>query len=452
VFAASCRDEIKLPITPHGASTPISEKMPVKSAIHVELVLERDLCRMGGFWDHALLIGQRLDDVSTPIKLDELLHKVASTLRIPMDTFAIFWLDFRIAPLQVRFAAVDAESLLSFPSWKQPVPHFNPADPRLILLCVASDSYDPWTLKPTSSCAPAEVNLFSPWDEDRKILLVVKYVCTQSCTMVTLGCWCGDLTEKLSSMITTGWVLKRLQPHIISGAIKPCPNDSTWQCWEEYSDRECQPRSMSRTMKSEELWSGDVIIWQVSKQDGANGDTGSFPTVLSVAGKKRLLRDCSSGPVAKYARKVWLERKFADLVIKCSDGEVLCHRAYLASASAVLAAMLQSNMREGKEQQIEVPEPAHVVEAMLEFLHTGVLTSTSYVQLLPLADRYGIDDLVTEVASKMVESVTPESVVSGLRALQPYAESPGACQCAWKALLESASSRPQLLEAIAKAL
>jgi hypothetical protein len=79
--------------------------------------------------------------------------------------------------------------------------------------------------------------------------------------------------DKLINMVDSGWVQERLENYIVNKDVAPLPSDGvTWECWEEFSERDVQPRNTQRTVKVEQLWSGDVIIWQpaVSADDASS--------------------------------------------------------------------------------------------------------------------------------------------------------------------------------------
>lgn len=90
--------------------------------------------------------------------------------------------------------------------------------------------------------------------------------------------------------------------------------------------------------------------------------------------------------------RLWKQRKFTDFIVKCGE-EIPCHRAVLAEASPVLAAALESAMRESQDRQLEVKdvEPS-AMKAMLQFIYTGTVNADAAVlaSVLILADRYDV--------------------------------------------------------------
>jgi len=135
------------------------------------------------------------------------------------------------------------------------------------------------------------------WTDEQMILLVVKYFCVQTRKIVTLGCYYAPITDPLITMVNDGWVGERLKPLVASKAVAPPPVASppeeaaegrnySWECWEEFSENDMQPRNVKRTVKNEQLWSGDIIIWQLTPDqpaDAAAGDAGAAPEATPAA-------------------------------------------------------------------------------------------------------------------------------------------------------------------------
>jgi hypothetical protein len=84
-------------------------------------------------------------------------------------------------------------------------------------------------------------------------------------------------------MVLDNWVRERLQTYIDNKEVAPPHEDdvSTWECWEEFNEREIQIRNVKRSVKSESLWSGDVIVWQppAKRQRRESGEDGKIMDV-----------------------------------------------------------------------------------------------------------------------------------------------------------------------------
>merc|ERR1719265_1818802 len=100
------------------------------------------------------------------------------------------------------------------------------------------------------------------------------------------------MEEHLASMLIhsgngTRWLEERLHQYVESKEIAPPPaigpNDSPqelakrWQCWEEFNERDIQERCIARSVKQEQFWSGDVIVWQPTVPEEPAADAPRSP-------------------------------------------------------------------------------------------------------------------------------------------------------------------------------
>jgi len=265
------------------------EKMEQPLKIRVKLVYERTLCRMSGFWDHAEVPHEQSLKMGRDQQVMDLAVEVDTMLKIPRAHLAFFVLQYRNNPRQVRFAfmALNTTFRSHIPQFN--APHFDTADPYLIVLCVASRGYEIQSLKWRPTREDMKPDELSRWHDEQVILLVIKYFCAHTRKIVTLGCYYASNLEPLISMVNDGWVSERLKPYVASKEVAtppptPPPEEPadsgrwpTWECWEEFSENDIQPRNVKRTVKNEQLWSGDVIIWQVTPpaETTSGGDAGA---------------------------------------------------------------------------------------------------------------------------------------------------------------------------------
>jgi hypothetical protein len=253
------------------------EKIEQQLKIRIKLVFEADLCKVMGFWDHQDIIDRHRFKVNRDSQVKELMVEIETLLEIPRNHLVLFSLHYRNNPRQVRFAfmALDTTFRNHIPQFS--APHFDTSDPYLTVLCVASRGYDIQTLKwlPKDQ-APADL---SGWKDDKVIMLIVKYFCAESRKIVTLGCFYLMNNDPLINMVNDGWVTDRLKPYIERKEVARLPDDvesQNWECWEEFNEREIQPRDIKRAVKSEQLWSGDVIVWQPpAKRQRREGKDGA---------------------------------------------------------------------------------------------------------------------------------------------------------------------------------
>jgi len=145
---------------------------------------------------------------------------------------------------------------------------------------------------------------------------------------------------------------------------------------------------------------------------------------------KRSTQEQNSCFAQKVATSLFKKRRFTDFVLVCSGHELPCHRAILAESSPVFDAALSTNMVESQQSRLEIQdaEPA-TVERMLSFIYTGVIQGTDresgeLLKLMTIADRYGLDKLVSLCLEPLLENLNAHSVVPVTRALKNHADHP----------------------------
>mmetsp|Transcript_27857 Transcript_27857/g.86745 ORF Transcript_27857/g.86745 Transcript_27857/m.86745 type:complete len:274 (+) Transcript_27857:49-870(+) len=147
------------------------------------------------------------------------------------------------------------------------------------------------------------------------------------------------------------------------------------------------------------------------------------PTVeLFVSGKKRARQ-----PVMGVQERVWKQRKFTDAEVVCGGVHMAVHRATLCAASPVLDAAFSSSMAEGKNSLYEIKDSTpEAVEAMLCYIYTGgsAFPVTQLPQLLELAVKYQLADLIADVVRELPKGITPESVRERLAILKRHSAIP----------------------------
>ena len=111
-------------------------------------------------------------------------------------------------------------------------------------------------------------------------------------------------------------------------------------------------------------------------------------------------------------RDFWKEGHLCDVVLKSIDGiEHPVHRNVLSAASAALKALLCAPFREAEQirqgKPIEMAASSGVVGALLDYIYGGEpdVTSMDAVELLRLADAYGLPSLAQEVQSDLQASL-----------------------------------------------
>eukprot|EP00929_Paragymnodinium_shiwhaense_P022124 TRINITY_DN14223_c0_g3_i1.p1 TRINITY_DN14223_c0_g3~~TRINITY_DN14223_c0_g3_i1.p1 ORF type:complete len:349 (+),score=38.54 TRINITY_DN14223_c0_g3_i1:144-1190(+) len=151
--------------------------------------------------------------------------------------------------------------------------------------------------------------------------------------------------------------------------------------------------------------------------------------------------------LSQTCRVAWEARKYTDMVI-CTEEDhcIPCHRIHLAQASPVIEAEL--DRWSGSSPRVKVSGDRAAVEAMVAFCYTGQLEeSANAAAMLTLAHRYQIDDLVTLAANRMLETLTPETVVTAMRALRPLRHQEG-LQIIWRELCFQVAHDISIVEAL----
>lgn len=145
--------------------------------------------------------------------------------------------------------------------------------------------------------------------------------------------------------------------------------------------------------------------------------------------------------------RLWRDRLFTDCTVACGSSEFRCHRAVLASASAVWRTALESGFREGSDAKliIDDAEPG-VVLAVLKFAYTGEFECDDAASALRLAHRYEMSSLVALCAQQSIEEVTVENVAKIASTLTIYLEHEEVAKV-WSAFLEIIRKVPHLLDA-----
>jgi len=258
------------------------EKLEQQSKIKIKLVFERDLCTMNGFWDHAEIPHADNFKMGRDQLVKDLATEVERKVEVPRAHMALFSLQYRNNPRQVRFSFLPTNTNFRAHIPQFNVPGFDTTDPHLVVLAVAAASYDIRTLKLPGS-ASQNVDELARWNDDTIVMLVVKYFCPQTRRIVTLGCFYMQQTDALLHMVKARWVEQRLQPFIANKEVAPLPEHMTdpassadaaghWECWEEFSERDIQQRNVKRTVRNEQLWTGDVIVWQPAVAGARTGE------------------------------------------------------------------------------------------------------------------------------------------------------------------------------------
>lgn len=125
------------------------------------------------------------------------------------------------------------------------------------------------------------------------------------------------------------------------------------------------------------------------------------------------------------AEKLWADSNFTDVEVTCGTARWKLHRVVLSAASPVFAAMLSTEMQEGKSQHILITDcEEDAVGHALKYIYTGNVHEESGCQALVLGHKYDIPGLVEYAAPVALGNISAENVCNAVRVLRNYACDP----------------------------
>lgn len=125
----------------------------------------------------------------------------------------------------------------------------------------------------------------------------------------------------------------------------------------------------------------------------------------------------------RITRSLWSDRRFTDVQVLCGTRQFPVHRAVLAAASPVFAAMLSTDMREARELEICISDTdEQAVRDALEYIYTGTVGEGAGCGMVVLGHKYSIAGLVEYAAPVALGNLTSENVVSEIRILRDFAD------------------------------
>ncbi|XP_054720879.1 speckle-type POZ protein-like A [Uloborus diversus] len=105
---------------------------------------------------------------------------------------------------------------------------------------------------------------------------------------------------------------------------------------------------------------------------------------------------------------------FADVTLKAGTDEFLAHKIILMSRSKVFAQMFSSDMKESKENVVDMSDmKASTVKVMLRYIYTGTtgpLTTDRAIDLYSASDRYDIPKLKESCKAVILKTINVESI------------------------------------------
>jgi len=149
----------------------------------------------------------------------------------------------------------------------------------------------------------------------------------------------------------------------------------------------------------------------VTKLGYSNGETGK-----SSGQVKKEAHNVSSKLVTDMERLLDTQT-LTDVIIKCDNKIIACHKAILSARSSVFQAMFQHDMRESKNNEIIISDLDYgTVRDMVKYIYSGRLTDLAEKSdlLLSAADKYDIKDLKDICCQHLSSNLSVEQVVDVL--------------------------------------
>lgn len=127
--------------------------------------------------------------------------------------------------------------------------------------------------------------------------------------------------------------------------------------------------------------------------------------------------------VQRINQRLWSDQLFTDVKVICGRRSFPAHRAVLAAASPVFAAMLNSEMQESRAREIHITDASErAVEDTLEYIYTGQVGEAAGCGSVVLAHKYDIAGFVEYAAPVALGNLTAQNVVEEIRTLRAHAD------------------------------
>ena len=111
---------------------------------------------------------------------------------------------------------------------------------------------------------------------------------------------------------------------------------------------------------------------------------------------------------------MFLDPWTSDIHLLCQGEEIAAHRVVLGARSPVFRAMFQSKMMESVKGEINIEDAdKDVLKEMLRYIYSVKVEEKfeKFKELLVLADKYQVEDLIKYCGTKVVESLNTDNVL-----------------------------------------
>ncbi len=277
----------------------------------VQVVLERDLLARQpcGFWDtyegtiESTLPVAEHGHKDKAVEIWKHMHAhldKTEQFAIKAEQFAMFVLRRR-TNRQIRFSSLSHDTLIknNIAPAHDPTtdPHFSRMfgmnqemvacnnTPKMTVLAMAANGFNPYsyqwepdgwgTHENISNSKGAPPQAIFGWVEDTW-QLIIKYFCPFTNKILMLGVVYAGNTSKPKHLIS--WVEKRFdavhQQH--PTLARALPEKFQWGCFEEYSSQEIKKLELNTTLKDNDLYLGDILIFQPLLPEASSGQDGTI--------------------------------------------------------------------------------------------------------------------------------------------------------------------------------
>jgi len=204
----------------------------------------------------------------------------------------------------------------------------------------------------------------------------------------------------------------------------------SWKCMGEEEFQGCEKQNVKG--------SHITVIFSCShcKRKMCSHCLGKYGTKKVSAFKKRKFDH-----IEALMSKLWEEKEdTGDITIKCSDGDVKCHKMIVSSQPSFFKTAVELPMRESTEGIIDFTELSDkkLLLLVLEWMYFGALTAkdADLLKLFNLAAYCQLPKLVDYMAVRLVSSVTKDNVKPILKTFNAHKSIAGV-----KALRERLTNR-----------
>jgi len=107
--------------------------------------------------------------------------------------------------------------------------------------------------------------------------------------------------------------------------------------------------------------------------------------------------------------------KDADVTLLVGNDQIKAHKAILSARSTHFRGLFESGMQESVTGKIELDDDPEIIKEVLKFLYSGILPEnidTIAMELLPVADKYALNELKQSCINVIRRQPTAENIVT----------------------------------------